>query len=87
MTLRFDAPSYNAGIEACRSVIDASRQEIEARFGPLLHRREIGEVFGVLSAELAALRIGPNGEPPTLAPVSGGDKPIGGAPAMATIEG
>ena len=81
----FDAPSYNAGIDACRSVIDAAQQEIEARFGPLLHRREIGEVFGVLAAELAGLRIEPNGEPPAITPVDGGDKPPGGAPAMAEV--
>ncbi len=73
MTRLFDAPSYNAGIDACRSVIGAAQQEIEARFSLSLHRREIGAVFGVLAAELAALRIGPNGEPPALAPV--GDDP------------
>ena len=71
MTRLFDAPSYNAGIDACRSVIGAAQQEIEARFSLSLHRREIGAVFGVLAAELAVLRIGPNGEPPALAPVGG----------------
>ena len=86
MTRLFDAPSYNAGVEACRLVIVAAQQEIEARFGHILHRREIGEVFGVLATELAALRIEPNGEPPApqLAPV-GGDDNRGGAPAMAEI--
>jgi hypothetical protein len=73
VTRLFDAPSYNAGIDACRSIIDAVQQEIEARFSLSMHRREIGAVFGVLAAELAALRIGPNGEPPALAPV--GDDP------------
>ena len=86
MTRLFDAPSYNAGVDACREVIASAQQEIAARFGHLLHRREIGEVFGVLAAELANLRIEPNGEPPAplLAPV-GGDN-LGGAPAMAEVE-
>lgn len=73
MTRLFDAPSYNAGVDACRGVIASAQQEIAARFGHLLHRREIGEVFGVLAAELAGLRIGPDGEPPALA--AAGDGP------------
>ena len=85
MTLErlFDAPSYNAGVDACRGVIAAAQQEIAARFGPLLHRREIGEMFGVLAAELAGLRIEPNGEPPALAPVGGPDDPPPSPPLQA----
>ena len=83
MTRLFDAPSYNAGIDACRSVIAAVQQEIEARFSLSLHRREIGAVFGVLADELAALRIGPKGEPPALAPVGGPQSP---SPPLSAME-
>jgi hypothetical protein len=83
MTRLFDAPSYNAGVEACRGVIAAAQQEIAARFGHLLHQREIGEVFGVLAAELANLRIEPNGEPPAVALAGGPDDPPPSPPLQA----
>ena len=83
MTRLFDAPSYNAGVDACRGVIATVAQEIEARFAAVLHRREIGEVFGVLAAELAGLRIEPNGEPPAITPVGG---PQPSSPPLQSME-
>lgn len=75
-----DVPSFNAGVDSCRNVIERAEHEIAERFGLSLHRREIGEVFGVLAAELANLRIGP--EP---APAGEDGPPCPSAPAAAKV--